>query len=52
MHVKSKTKVNTHNIVSPMDYTINEFPLASSNKPDVKMSNKVNSSSQNTINHE
>lgn len=36
-----------------MDYTINEsFQPGATNKHDVKMSNKVNSSSQNTINHD
>ena len=52
MRIKSKTKVHTQHIVSPMDYTINEAPPASSYKPNTNMNFKVNSSSQNAINHE
>jgi hypothetical protein len=54
MHLKSKTKVNTQNIASPMDYTINEpFCPGSSDRPvDGKVIKKGNSSSQNTINHD
>ena len=44
-HLKSKTKVNTQNIASPMDYTINEpFCPGSSDRPtDDKVIKKGNS---------
>jgi len=53
-HLKSRTKVNTQNIASPMDYTINEpFCPGSSDRPtDDKVIKKGNSNSQNTINHD